>query len=112
MRWGAHGAWKLKLRTACTTGALPVPAADVARDDACAFGRWLRQIGADPALRRSAHYDRVRRLHADFHRVAGRVAERVARGDLAAARQELEGGGFDGASAALRDALMAWRQSA
>ena len=38
---GAHGIWKMRLRTAIDSGKADANAADVAKDNACAFGQWL-----------------------------------------------------------------------
>lgn len=37
----AHGAWKLRLKTAIATGSSSLKVDDVARDDCCDFGKWL-----------------------------------------------------------------------
>src|SRR4030067_3690693 len=50
---GAHGVWKMRLRTAIDSGKADANAADVAKDSVCAFGQWL--YGAvPPAARPSA----------------------------------------------------------
>ena len=38
---GAHVVWQMRLRTAIETGKAVANAADVATDNACAFGQWL-----------------------------------------------------------------------
>ena len=38
---GAHGVWKLKLRTAIATGASDIEPKTVRCDDKCALGQWL-----------------------------------------------------------------------
>lgn len=109
---GAHGAWKLRLKMAAQNGKLDVPARDVARDDACAFGKWLMEVERDPAIAGSAEYRDVKHLHAEFHRTAGAIATKIENGDLQTAKTEIEGPGFKTASSELGAALTTWRRNA
>jgi hypothetical protein len=70
---GAHGAWKLKLRTAISTGRSDFKPAQVRCDDGCAFGQWLHGSGIDRETKQGMPYKVVRRLHAEFHQCAGDV---------------------------------------
>ncbi len=105
---GAHGAWKLKLSTAVSTGRSDDEPASVCRDDLCRFGVWLHGPDIDPATRESKPYQVVRRLHAEFHQCAGAVLDLVKRGDQARARAFLEGEYTD-RSATLIRALTLWK---
>ena len=51
---GAHGVWKMRLRTAIETGKADANAADVAKDNACAFGQWLYSSAIPAAARTRA----------------------------------------------------------
>jgi hypothetical protein len=105
---GAHGVWKMKLKTAIATGRAPADPAEIARDDRCQFGQWIRTLKADPAQRANPDLAQVDRLHAEFHRCAGRVADLAARGDPAGAAAALDSA-FASASTALGAALTAWK---
>lgn len=70
---GAHGAWKLRLRTSIRTGRCDVSVGDASRSDLCEFGRWLEGHEIAPAVKSGIPYQVVRRLHAEFHHSAGQV---------------------------------------
>ena len=90
---GAHGVWKMRLKTAIDTGKADAQAADVAKDNACAFGQWLYGTSIPPAMRASLDYQSVRKLHADFHKCASQVIECVGGGDKTKASALMEGDG-------------------
>ncbi len=70
---GAHGAWKLRIRTAISTGNSDASPASAKNDVGCAFGKWLSGPSIDAVTRQGMAYKVVRRLHAEFHECAGRV---------------------------------------
>ncbi len=70
---GAHGAWKLKLRVAISTGTSEAAPEKVCKDDRCPFGRWIYGPTIDPETRAGKPYQVVRRLHAEFHQSAADV---------------------------------------
>jgi hypothetical protein len=105
---GAHGVWKMKLKTAITVGKTTDAPADIARDDRCQFGKWIKTLKQDPAFRADRDLAQVERLHAEFHRSAGQVADLVARGDKAAAISALNST-FATSSSALSAAMGAWK---
>ena len=47
---GAHGVWKMRLKTAIDTGKADAQAADVAKDNVCAFGQWLYGASLTPSV--------------------------------------------------------------
>lgn len=104
---GAHGAWKLRLKTAVVTGRGDITAEQARCDDRCAFGRWLHGPGLDAGLKRSTPYQVVRRLHAEFHDCAGAVLGAAEQGDSATAEAILAGD-FEARSEALKRALTKW----
>jgi hypothetical protein len=71
----AHGAWKLRLRSAIVTGNSDVSPEVAKCDDKCDFGKWLLGSSGTAEVRGDAHYQRIRQLHADFHKSAGEVLQ-------------------------------------
>jgi methyl-accepting chemotaxis protein len=107
----AHGAWKFRLAAAVDAGSHAMDTAVVAKDDQCAFGRWLRDTSPTSAERE--HHEASRALHATFHRRAAEVLTMVASRDLAGARAAIQpGGGFAEASRQLTKAMIDWRHAA
>lgn len=108
---GAHGMWKGMLRTAIETGKFDKPVEIVCQDNQCAFGRWLYSLDAD--TRRGPRCQRVRTLHAEFHREAARVLELALAGRKGEADREMAfGGRFANSSAALTAEMMKWKTEA
>ena len=108
---GAHGAWKLKLRTAANTGRADFSPDDIARDDQCAFGQWLRQI--EPQAASDPHYAAIRERHRRFHQAAGQVAVLIKDGQKDAALAALgDGSAFTMESTQLTNALTDWKRDA
>ncbi len=105
---GAHGAWKLKLKTAVSTGSSDTTPAIVGRDDQCQFGKWLHGQGIDDDIRAGMPYQVVRRLHAEFHQCAGRVLALGLEGKRVEANTLLEGE-YTARSEKLVTALAKWR---
>jgi hypothetical protein len=104
----AHGVFRFKLSHMVEAGTAEMTPQTVAADDQCPVGQWLHYALDDP-VRGTAHYARVRELHATFHRAAGEVA------NLAAARRRTEAleameltSTFKRASDQLIAALEAW----
>ncbi|WP_263731519.1 methyl-accepting chemotaxis protein [Cellulomonas sp. SG140] len=107
---GAHGDWKRRLASAVARRSHSEDVATVGRSDACAFGRWLRDLqpgAADEHAHREAGS-----LHAQFHREAARVLTLISSGDVAAAATAIEpGGSFAEASRRLTKVMLDWRHS-
>jgi hypothetical protein len=70
---GAHGLWKSRLASAIETGKSEFTPEAVCTDNQCAFGKWLYGTTITPADKRGAHYETVRKLHTEFHKVTGDV---------------------------------------
>lgn len=105
---GAHGAWKLKLRTAARRGRRDLPVEEICRDDACQFGKWLATKGI--GLSKDPHVPAVREMHTRFHAEAGRIAGLIRNGQDDKAMQALaDGSGFIALSFELTDALSDWK---
>ncbi|KPP86233.1 MAG: Methyl-accepting chemotaxis protein I (serine chemoreceptor protein) [Rhodobacteraceae bacterium HLUCCO07] len=106
---GAHGTWKMRLQTAAQTGRLQGRAVDLARDDLCRFGQWLG--GLPPEMAGTDTAREVKRLHREFHNLAGGVARQVEAGDTAGARATLETGQLGECSTQLARALTSWKMA-
>ncbi len=78
---GAHGMWKMRLRTAINSGAGEVHSSAARCDNKCAFGQWLYGASLDASTRAGKPYQVIRRLHAEFHNLAGDVLAKVEGGD-------------------------------
>ena len=70
----AHQGMSKALYLAIATETLTQPSHELACDDRCAFGRWLKSAMIPPEARASKAYAVITRLHAEFHRTAGEVA--------------------------------------
>lgn len=106
---GAHGAWKLRLRTAARTGTSEITPAVAGCDDACTFGKWLKHGTIDPTVKSGTPYQVVTRLHADFHRSAGGVLTQALAGHPSDAEAMIEGE-FTARSERLVTALSKWKR--
>ena len=108
---GAHGMWKMRLRTAVRTGRSEVHSSIACCDDQCAFGKWLYGPDFDASTRAGMPYQVVKRLHAEFHQCAGSVLSYVERGNTAAAQFILEGEYAERSDKLVR-ALAKWKNEA
>ena len=107
---GAHGMWKTRLKTAISSGKIDMPVATIRADDQCDFGKWLNGPAIGPALKGSPGFAEVRKLHAEFHQQAARVAVLASEGKKAEAEQAVAlTGPFSGASARLTAAMRNWK---
>lgn len=109
---GAHGLWKARLKTVLTTGKTEVPVATIQVDNHCDFGKWLYGQTLSASDKGTEHYKAVKKLHAQFHQVAARVAELALAGKQAEAEQLLSfNGEFSLVSGKLTTAMMEWRKT-
>jgi hypothetical protein len=106
---GAHALWKMRLRTAIHKGQLDIAASEIARDDRCEFGRWLRGATIPKEAKASKHFAVVVRLHSEFHRVAAQIAELAIAGRKDEASKLLNSGEYARTSDGLAQAMEAWR---
>jgi len=106
----AHSAWKRRLEEAIQTGKSDITPERASVDDQCEFGKWLYSLPRQ--LRESATWQKVRTLHADFHREAGRVLQLALTGRKTEAKAAMShGGAFTLRSAELIRALQQWKSS-
>ena len=102
---GAHGQWKMRLRTA------------LAAEPLTCQSLWPKQktnansaSGYSRNMQRTSRRTRVRKLHAEFHTIAGRVVELAVSGKGPEAERLMsDTGEFTVASSHLTEAIMAWK---
>lgn len=103
-----HGSWKLKLKTAITTGSSQLNIDEVSRDDCCDFGKWLYSNDISTDTKNGKPYQVIKRLHGEFHQCAGSVLREVAAGKQDTAKNVLNGP-FAEKSSTLIMALGKWK---
>lgn len=104
----AHGLWKLRLRMAITAGKSEFPIETIRDDTECAFGKWLNGETLAASDKSSEEYMAAKSFHAQFHRLAGQVAELAVAGNKTEAERLLVGD-FETASVKLTSAMNVWR---
>ena len=104
----AHAAWKQKLTAAINEGRCEQSPEEIGCDDKCAFGKWLYGESLDAETKARKPYEVTRRLHAEFHQVAGKVARLAETGDRGVAFQLMDGE-YSARSDILSRALKKWR---
>jgi hypothetical protein len=103
-----HSAWRKTLTRAIRTGRHDTPADDLACDEKCAFGQWLNGPALDADIKARKPYQITRRLHAEFHDVAARVAKLAEDGRRSEAFRLLDTE-YTARSDTLNRALKNWR---
>ena len=104
----AHDAWNRRLTTAINLGSCETAPEDIAVDHKCDFGKWLYGDDLDAETKNGKPFTVTKRLHADFHNVAARVADLAEQGKKAEAYTLLDGE-YSFASSKLMRALTKWR---
>ena len=87
----AHGMWKYRLHNAIESGRSDFRPEVVGRDDQCPLGKWLYG-DARAQLGGTAEFERIKELHASFHRGAASVLELAISGDRNRAQEQLGSG--------------------
>jgi hypothetical protein len=105
----AHEFWKVRLSGAIASRKIDVRSSEAKRDDACEFGKWLRDPASTSAYRNDAHYRNALDLHAKFHQAVGACVAELELGHVEAAKKQLEGG-VARASIDLTREMMAWNK--
>lgn len=106
---GAHSKWKFRLKTAIKTGATDVTPDQVSCDDQCSFGKWLYGPTISPEVAEGMPYTVVKRLHGEFHQIAGSVMIKAISGQSEEAQGLLDGE-FSAKSQILIRALTKWKR--
>ncbi|MCX7631742.1 MAG: ATP-binding protein [Turneriella sp.] len=102
----AHGEWKFRLSRGIEQGCPGLDPEKIRADNQCVFGKWLYSEKVEP-YRKDPHYEKIRQLHANFHREAAGVVELCLAGKTEDAKQALEGRYLE-ISTQLADAIRAW----
>lgn len=105
---GAHGLWKMRLRSAIRSHHCDITPRQASEDCHCKFGKWLLDPQFPSAHRDAVPHSVVRRVHAEFHREAGKVLQLALDGQEKTAIAALEGA-FADTSEKLVRALMKWK---
>ena len=105
---GAHGRWKMRLRTAIAQGKGEVTSKIACCDDQCAFGKWIYGPDLAAPVKAAVPYQVIKRLHAEFHQSAGSVLAYVENRDGAKARDIMEGEFIERSEKLVR-ALTKWK---
>lgn len=104
----AHGAWKLRLKTAIGTGSSDASPDAVGCDNLCDFGKWLYDDTMPAVVLDGMPYKVVKRLHAEFHQTAATVLKEALDGNTTKSKELLDGV-FTEQSDKLVRALSKWK---
>jgi hypothetical protein len=105
-----HAKWKHHLKTAIETGRSEYSVSSTAKGDQCEFGRWLQSLPR--ADQSTDEWQKVHKLHNDFHKTAADVLALAVAGKKEEASAEMAiGGKFAQVSANLTVAMSAWKKS-
>jgi len=83
----AHLAWFERLKSAIATGKSDFNPPTVAMDNQCEFGKWL--YSDLKAVCDQAKYDRIKSLHANFHKKAAEILKLALDGKKELATSEI-----------------------
>jgi hypothetical protein len=105
---GAHGMWKQRLVDAINTGVSEWTPAIVKQDNQCEFGKWLYSCSA--AEKQSPHYEKIRELHAQFHKEAAQILDLALTGKKQDAEARIAANSdYRNLSGNLTREMMAWK---
>ncbi len=109
----AHGKWKTRLRQAIEKGDIEFDIEKAGTDNNCDFGKWLYSESISPEEKKTDYYNRVKTLHAEFHRSIQAAANLLSTGKKAEALQTVNdlNGVFNKISVSLVLLLSEWRDS-
>lgn len=106
----AHGMWKQRLLDAIVTGKSEWTPTIVCQDNQCEFGKWLYSCNAGE--KSSPHYEKIRQLHADFHKNAATVLDLALHGKRQEAEENIsDQSDYSTTSANLTREMMNWKIS-
>ena len=106
----AHAKWKFYLKEVIETAKSEKTVDEVAPEDRCEFGRWLLSLPI--AERKSTDWQKIRTLHAEFHKAAANVLKMALAGKQKEATAEMAlGGKFAKVSSQLTIAMTDWKRS-
>jgi hypothetical protein len=106
---GAHGLWKSRLMAAIESGKSDVAPDQVAKDNACEFGKWIYGASVPADAKKMPEFETCRHLHADFHKTAADVLRLAISGNKAKAHEAIgHESKFANISSDLTMAMMKW----
>ncbi len=106
----SHGMWKQRLVDAIENGKSEWQPETVCQDDQCEFGKWL--YSCTPQDRASEHYPKVKRLHAEFHKVAANVLQLALNKEREDAEKAIgHGSKYADISSELTRSMMEWKKT-
>ena len=104
----AHGLWKQRLIDAIKTGKSEWTPTIVCQDNQCEFGKWLYSCSNDEKA--SPHYEKIRHLHADFHKTAATVLDLALQGKTTEAEAKIaDNSDYKNISSNLTKEMMTWK---
>jgi len=103
----AHGLWKAHLQRAISTGNIDKSVNDIRADNCCEFGQWLYGSTIGTEDKNSPFYKDIKDLHAQFHRLAGDIAQLAVDKKTEEATEKLKGD-YKDVSANLTRKMFAW----
>jgi len=107
---GAHGLWKQRIVDAIKTGQSEWVPGKVRLDNQCEFGKWLYSCSS--ADKSTGHFEKVKILHADFHKVAAGVLDLALKGNKDEAQSAIAmKSDYRSISSSLTKEMMAWKDS-
>lgn len=107
---GDHAKWMSALQRDLLAAPATLDPARMRADDLCVLGRWLYGPSLSDEDRTSDYYHEVRRLHAEFHELAGQIIELATSGMIFDAYHRLYGD-YLTMSGRLVLAMRAWRDA-
>jgi len=108
----SHEQWKAHLRASIERGTVSADAADVGKDNICAFGQWLYGSTIPKDALYDPSYIIVRFLHSNFHECAGRVVQLLSKGRTAEAAALMAANGeYTRISDELMATMVKWKDS-
>lgn len=107
-----HGLWKSRLRRAIERGEAERTLASVPHESLCELGRLLQRPELALGSVAPQHLERLRVLHAEFHRVASKVLDLALTGQKEEALRFIDAHGpFTEVSMLLVREMMAWKHA-
>lgn len=107
----AHGLWKSRLRQAIDSGRSQWSVEEIAAEDQCELGRWLKIV--EPTAEDAERIEHIRTLHGKFHREAAQVLQLAHGGQRSVANLAMAAGSpFDRLTSELTRELMLWSRAA
>ena len=110
---GAHGLWKARLLQAIDTGKSEFLPENVCLDNKCEFGGWLYGATIPASAKQMPDYEVIRKLHGEFHKIAGKVLQLALAGNKIEASKLIgDNSEFLTLSMKLTQAMMKWSATA